>query len=212
MKLPGRLEPFILVFSIIYQTYMLITDKDLAYVHLALLILVVSNYFFRLFVGNAYDSAKISLFSRSDEAEAKRRLKLTLKTEKRIYKIVKYGIRIFLIVTSVISIAREPSLIKIIATMVIFAELCVEIIIFIIASILDRRINALQAAFFEDLASVTEPLKTAGDAVRKTKDVIVDTIGGFFRRKRKPSDDVVIRDYIEPSTPDALPAKDEETV
>ena len=206
MKLPGKLEPFILVFSIVYQTYMFLTDKELAYLHLTLLILVAANYIFRILVGNAYDSAKVSIFARGAEADRKRRLKLTLKTEKRIFSIIKYSIRLFLIATSVVSIVREPSVIKILATMIIFAELAVEIIIFIIANILDRRFTALQAAFFEDLASVSEPIKTASETVRKTKDAIIDRLGGFFRRKRRQTEVISDTDYIESEDLDSLPA------
>ena len=196
VKLPGRLEPFILIFSIIYQTYMFITDKTLAYVHLALLILVAANYIFRMIVGNVYDSARISFFSLKEERGRNKKLNLTLKTEKRIFNIIKYSIRLFLIVTSVISIARDPSIIKIVATMIIFTELIIEVIVFIIATILDRRVSALQSAFAEDLAAVTQPIRNAGEAVRKTKDAIFEKVGSFFRRNRK-TDEPIEADYIE---------------
>ena len=210
ISLPGMLEPFILLFSIIYQTYMFMTDKALAYVHLALLMLVALNFVFKVFFASAYDADRASLFFQRTPRQ--RAIRKSLKAEKKIYNVVKYTLRLILIIASVISIAREPSIIKIIATMIIFTELIIELAIFVIGNIVEYKWSRLQSAFYDDLATFSEPIKVVKTKAQQVKDTIIDIFGGFFGRKGKPGYNTVESTYIDSAEDQSFSFSEEETV
>ena len=210
ISIPGILEPFILLFSIVYQTYMFITDKALAYVHLALLILVMANFVFKLFYASKYAAERIFIFAkRSPRRKAVRR---HLKIEKNIYNVSKYVLRLILIIASVISIAREPSVIKIVATMIIFTELIIELAVFMIGNIVSYKWNQLQSAFYDDLATLSEPIQVVKTKAQKVKDTVIDVFGGFFGRKSKQRYDTVNASYIDSEENESPYQSEEENV
>ena len=210
ISIPSILEPFILLFSIIYQTYMFITDKALAYVHLALLILVALNFVFKVFFASAYAAERASLFVKRTPRQ--RAIKKSLKVEKKIYNVLKYTLRLILIIASVVSIARAPSIIKIVATMVIFTELIIELAIFIIGNIVEYKWSRLQSAFYDDLATLSEPIKVVKTKAQQVKDTVIDIFGGFFGRKGKPGYNTVESTYIDSEEDQSFSFSEEETV
>lgn len=187
-KLPGIMQPYIFLFAIIYQLYMIFADSDLTYLHLTLLVLLIGNFAFRILIKNSYDDAIIdSKLSKRELKERKRSLKEAMKTEDLIYKIVTMSIRAVVIGVSIYSIIIEASAIKIIATIIIATEFIVELLLYTLIRIIASRFYALKNAFFEDLTAITEtvtvPIQKATEAVKST----VKSALGIFSRFRKGS-------------------------
>lgn len=171
------LQPTVLLFSVIYQTYMFSLGGSMKYAHFTLLILALANFAFALLANILYEYSPAK-----EKKQGKRKMRSIVSVERRVYKIATYSIRILLIAASIVSIVENPGVFSIVATVIIATELLIELIIFSVTTMLTVKFNTLKALVLEDFERIKEAVISPIHKASETASTAWKSTKGFFGR------------------------------
>ena len=195
------LEIFAFALSILYQTYMLSTRSNVWYAHLILLILSAAHFVYKLSIKLFKKIVKESNASVFLKSSLKMELNSTSRLANRIYKTTSLLTRSFIIAVSVYSITVAPEIFKVICTILIAAELLVEILFNLLVYIFERRIYEIKQAINTDIANFKSffknpfSRKSATENDENMKGGFISKIVNFFNDKKGRHDYVEEIDY-----------------
>ena len=223
VKLYKISENVAFVLCALYQLIMIIGGSDIWYLNLALLLLSLGHFAYKIIANNHIADIDESDASKKEKKIAKKKIKHHKKNVDTIYTLASISVRLCVIAASIYSIVIAPKIFNIICTTLISAEIIVEIIIRILITLVQKRYDELCETFHNECNAIKNKLTAPIETAKDIGHIVIDTIsnedsplvktatklGKWFKNKIASKNEV----YIENSAPPAIEAsKDEETV